>query len=55
MRKAAALVQQLAEALTVAIAAAARGADTLLAPVLPRPEAQLIPVRIRRQDTPSRR
>ncbi|WP_375455345.1 hypothetical protein [uncultured Methylobacterium sp.] len=48
MRKASALVQRLTETLTAAADAAARGLEDLLDSVVPRPQARLVPVRVRR-------
>ncbi|WP_375463705.1 hypothetical protein [uncultured Methylobacterium sp.] len=51
----AALVQRLADTLTVAVKAVVRGADDLLAAILPKPEAQLVPVRVRQSGFKARR
>ena len=54
MRNANALVKRLTDTLAGAAGAVTRGADELLAALLPKPEAQLVPVRVRRSD-PQRR
>lgn len=55
MRKASALVQRLTDIVTSAADAAARGVEEVLGTLVPRPEARLVPVRVRRNDTVSRR
>lgn len=54
MRNANALVKRLTDTLADAAEAVTRGADDLLAALLPKPQAQLVPVRVRRTD-PQRR
>lgn len=55
MRKAAALVQRLTDALTAAAGAAGRGLEDLLDSLVPRPQVRLVPVRVRRAGPERRR
>ncbi len=55
MRKASALVQRLTDIVTSAAGAAARGVEEMLGALVPRPEARLVPVRVRGNGPVSRR
>ena len=55
MRKASVLVQRLTDIVTSVAGAAARGVEEVLGTLVPRPEARLVPIRVRRSDPVSRR
>ncbi|GJE61489.1 hypothetical protein [Methylobacterium trifolii] len=55
MRTAAAIVKRLAETANRAAEAMVRGVDQLIDAALPKPQAQLVPVRVRRNGPPVRR